>query len=179
MAIAQHGRFLPLQDFLFGWFKRSLGTRSLQLESMQKFQQMGRFTSSLVLRLEFSNLLLLEHLVFSESLNERVCSFGLAFDGTPNLILHFAFCFGSFSASDACDGFPLQNSSHGEASSIAACLICAITRSSSCPGVLVSLSTDPEQKPSIVSHCWPITKSNFEAKAMPLQTAQDKCGSSE
>ena len=105
--------------------------------------------SSLVLRLEFSNCSCLGIWFFSESLNQGVCSFGLAFDGTPNLILHFAFCFGSFSASDACDGFPSQNSSHGEASSIAVCLICAITRSSSCPGVLVSLSTDPEQKPSI------------------------------
>jgi len=121
--------------------------RSLQLESVPKIQQMGRFTSSLVLRLEFSNLLFLEHLVFSESLFVLSARPSM---GTPNLILHFAFYFGSFSASDACDGFPSQNSSHGEASSIAACLICAKTRSSSCPSVLVSLSSDPEPKPSIV-----------------------------
>jgi hypothetical protein len=120
--------FSLLQDLLFDWFKRSLGTGSLQLESVRKF-----------------------HLSFWFS------SFTGPSMGTPHLILYFAFCFGSFSASDACDGFSSQNSSHGEASSIAACLICAKARSSGCPSVLVSLSSDPEQKPSIVSRRWPIT----------------------
>lgn len=48
-----------------------------------------------------------------------------------------------------------------------------------CLSVLVSLSSDPEQKLSFVLDCWLITKSKFEVKATPLQTAQDQCRRSE
>lgn len=84
LAIAQNGRFLPLQDLFVRLVQEASWYRSLQLESVRKFQQMGRFTSSLVLRLESLHLLLLELLVFSESLRSLFFPLGLRW-ATPTL----------------------------------------------------------------------------------------------
>ena len=154
LAIAQQSRFSSFTGPCSACL-RDLSIQESPFESVRKFQQIGQLVASLVLRLELSNLLVPLGL---RSASPALCCTSLSI--------------GSLSTSDACDGFSSQNSSRGEVSLIAASSICAEARSSSLSGVLVNLSSDPEQKLSIVLDCWLIAKSSFEVKAMPLQTAQ-------